>query len=112
MGNHHLWLNVECDFNYATNRFLVTNVHFNLLNSCKLQSHIGTFDGGFFMMEITYPQGWYMLGNALIGIFCRQEAFLPLTDIWPKLSPLKVSSFEQPLKLQVFENIDQDVVGD
>jgi hypothetical protein len=53
-----------------------------------------------------------MLGNALIGIFCLQEAFLPLIDIWSKLSPLKVSNFEQPLKLQVFENIDQDVVGD
>ncbi len=30
MVNHHLRLNVGCDFTYATNRFLVVNVHCNL----------------------------------------------------------------------------------
>jgi len=30
MLNHHLQLNVRCDFNYANNNFLVMNVHYNL----------------------------------------------------------------------------------
>jgi hypothetical protein len=30
MSNHHLWLNVRCDFTFATNKLVVTNVHYNL----------------------------------------------------------------------------------
>jgi hypothetical protein len=30
MSNHHLGLNVRCDFTYATNKILFTNVHYNL----------------------------------------------------------------------------------
>jgi hypothetical protein len=30
MSNHHLWLNVRCDFTYATNKLLVTKFHYNL----------------------------------------------------------------------------------
>jgi hypothetical protein len=29
--SHHLQLNIEWDFIYATNRFLIIDVHYNLL---------------------------------------------------------------------------------
>jgi hypothetical protein len=30
MVSHYIWLNAECDFTYATNRFFIANVHGNL----------------------------------------------------------------------------------
>jgi hypothetical protein len=30
MLSHHLWLDVECNFTYATNRILVVHVGYNL----------------------------------------------------------------------------------